>query len=609
MPIVTMRDGTRVNMPKQLSEEQLRKYKAIQQGLDQTEVSINRPEANPPKSALSGIGKDIAQRGSVIAEQFTRDPIGQTIFKLPSKLAISAGQVAGGINDVTAEVIRDAIKRGYSEFAPEFVDYGLKESGKAILNTLQSGSEFVPEFADYGLKESGKALQSGVEAYRTFKKSSPEARDIALAIEGAGNLITAPFITKAGGKAVKAIGKETLGIASDITTIIQRPTVEMIDKQINAAVERGITKIRPATKDVKTLAMRGKFYSDAGKAVEGIIKNRQNIVLKDVASGTDIIGQLPETLGQFSDAMDQNLKFFFSKYDTLQRAAGTKGVKIDPMSIVDDLSKLAKDKVLNIKSPETAAYAESLAERFIEQSPKVRIKAGFIPGGIGAPPKLIKKPISLSPSEAQDLIKEFNADLKAFYANPSYPVAGKARIDAGVVSQLKKITDDAITKYEGPGWQKFRDEYKAIKTIQDTVNNRLAVDMRKNTKGLLDFTDIGTVYAAGKGLLKLDPSTFAAAATAAGLKRYYKVLNDPNHQIKAMLKTVEDLMVKRGQIGMPKSLLGRFLKEQKGNIEYEGWLKQGGGPNKPIDPEKLKELDRVARELGGKYNPRGGTPE
>jgi hypothetical protein len=75
--------------------------------------------------------------------------------------------------------------------------------------------------------------------------------------------------------------------------------------------------------------------------------------------------------------------------------------------------------------------------------------------------------------------------------------------------------------------------------MEKEVNHRSIVDARKNVKGLLDFSDIFSGAEALKGLLTMDPASFATGVAARGIKNWYKRLNDPNVQIKNMFERVD----------------------------------------------------------------------
>ncbi len=53
--------------------------------------------------------------------------------------------------------------------------------------------------------------------------------------------------------------------------------------------------------------------------------------------GTEIAGQLPKSLKQFADAIEQTKAGVFAKYDAMARQAGDKGVTVDLAPAVAEL--------------------------------------------------------------------------------------------------------------------------------------------------------------------------------------------------------------------------------------------------------------------------------
>ena len=229
---------------------------------------------------------------------------------------------------------------------------------------------------------------------------------------------------------------------------------------------------------------------------------------------------LPESVEQFSQAIEQTMKNTFTKYDTIAKAAGQKGAMVNVSPIVKELNEIATDSVINIKSPSTALYAKSMARRFADKQ-------------------------QLSPSEAQDLIAIFNSDLNAFYKNPSLSSAGKARTDALAVNNLRKLLDETIEQLEGTGYQQLKRDYGALKALQGDVQKRTNALANKNAQGLIhDLADTWAGHQAIRSILTGDPVTLASSATVKGLSMWQKYIRNPNRMIKGMFKNAEILLEK-----------------------------------------------------------------
>ena len=106
---------------------------------------------------------------------------------------------------------------------------------------------------------------------------------------------------------------------------------------------------------------------------------------------------------------------------------------------------------------------------------------------------------------------------------------------------MRRLLDEAVemtptTWGSDKGYTELRRTYKSLKTIEADVAKRFVVEARKNGKGLIDFSDIFSGAEIVRGLVKMDPGSMAAGATARGIKEAYKAWNSPDRAIKMMFK-------------------------------------------------------------------------
>ena len=76
---------------------------------------------------------------------------------------------------------------------------------------------------------------------------------------------------------------------------------------------------------------------------------------------------------------------------------------------------------------------------------------------------------------AQQLIENYNNELQSFYRNPSYNQASRVAIDAAVVRNLRTALDEVVTKATGTKYQALRNQYGALKTIENDVTQPVCV--------------------------------------------------------------------------------------------------------------------------------------
>lgn len=283
--------------------------------------------------------------------------------------------------------------------------------------------------------------------------------------------------------------------------------------------------IRPSVKGKNTFAQMEKYGDKSVQAVESVVKNKDNLKLT-TPEGEVVSGVLPENLKQFSEAIGQTKNEVFKKYNNLQEQVGAFAADVDltkpvgdatkgePItSLMDDLDTFTESKSLNISSPETISYVDKLKSRL---------------------------PDKLDPQTAQDLIKQYNSKLEAFYKSPDPAQVGTVIVDSLVANKLRKYLDNLIEELTGEEYQVLKDEYGALKSIEADVTKRAIVDARKNAKGFFDIADIFTGAQAIDAILSFSGTGLLKAGAMQAIKAWIKRLNDPNKIVKSMFEKVEE---------------------------------------------------------------------
>jgi len=292
---------------------------------------------------------------------------------------------------------------------------------------------------------------------------------------------------------------------------------------INKVIDKSIDKaIRPSVVGKGTSTQTAKYYENARQAVQAIYDNKNNLVFDDINHPMGYVNKLPESLREFSSAIEQTKNKVFSSYDLLQKQAGQEGAKIQLGLIADELEKGVNNKAIKTLYPEVINYASAKAQA-------------------------LRNAKSFTPQEAQDAIKMLNNNLQAFYKNPTPDTASKTVIDSAIVNNLRQGLDNAIMnmpeklpsdKTLGLSYQTLKRQYGALKTIEKDVNHRAIVEGRKNIKGLIDFSDIISGGNIAKGILTLNPAEFATGIIQKGIANYIKFINNPDNIVKNMFRIV-----------------------------------------------------------------------
>lgn len=366
-------------------------------------------------------------------------------------------------------------------------------------------------------------------------------------------------------KVAGIVGKEAKAIGSDIAQAgkvalnsseeaVQADIIDMFQKSIKPSAQ-------------KTVAQGEKYENNIIKSLKTIKSNVDQLNIEDDV-GELIAGRTPQTLSELSQAVDQTKKLVFDQYDALAKEAGTGGAVVDAKPIADEVLKVAQNKALQITNPELIKYAEQWAERL---------------NGLG----------TIDTETAQAIVQNLNTSLSAFYRNPTYDAATKVSIDAGIVNNFRKSLDEAIEGATGKEYQSLKNEYSALKSIENDVVRAANRDARKNAKGLLDYSDIFTSGQMVGGILSLNPAMFTKGAVERGFKEYFKFLNDPNRAVSNMFDLLDTADVPPFT---PKSATFNSLKNPKQQSALSGVPMVGGKPD-DMSPERIKS-EIAFRESG-----------
>lgn len=323
------------------------------------------------------------------------------------------------------------------------------------------------------------------------------------------------------------------------------PSTKALEQKVVAQFEKGV---KPLLNARSTPEMVKKYKDNIVNATKVINDNKTNLSFVDDI-GDVTVGKNPQTLQQLSEAVDQTKKSVFSEYNALTKKSGEKGLTVKTDNIANELDTVIADEALQISNPTAVQYARDLKDRLSYRE--------------------------LSPEVTENVIKNYNESLKAFYKNPSYDNASKASIDALIVNKLRQQLDEGITGLTGEQYQTLKNKYGALKTIENDVLKATLREARKNNKGLIDFTDIFSGSDILTGILSMNPAQIARGATARGVKEYYKYLNSPNRAVKKMFNSTEKL----NQRSIPKIDL-----TNSPSTVSESQLKIAPNTNIPITP-------------------------
>lgn len=310
------------------------------------------------------------------------------------------------------------------------------------------------------------------------------------------------------------------------------PTIEAIDTKISTVINKGIEKaIRPSVSGKKTPLRYKSYLEKTQTAVESVIENKYNIELTD-ASGRVVIGKTPTTLKETAQAVTQTLQSKFNEYNSLVEKTTGEGIVVELEPIAKKLDKIATDKIVLAANPEVAKFATEFAER---------LRADNV----------------YTAAEAQRMIATLNDKLKPFYKKSTYENASRATVDEHVASSLREALDSVVENTTGEQYQKLKNDYGALKTLEADLTHRLIVDARKSPSGFFDISDVFSGYHAFRGAIDLvqkgSGAGLSASLFAKGVSQYRKVMADPNRIIGKMFSEADRLVNQKNQL-IPKGM-------------------------------------------------------
>lgn len=383
--------------------------------------------------------------------------------------------------------LRTAGAVAHTAFSPILEAPGIKQLTEAVAGRVAE----TPIVSD--------VIKSGMELAQKYPNAARDVRDIFdIVTLSAGKAAEAPVKNE-----LTAIGQDVRGTLQDVLT----PSEQSIQNKVIDLFQKSI---KPTAK--KTMGQAEKYNNDVLNALRTIKANVNDLNIID-ETGEIAAGRLPQSINELAQGLEQTKSLVFKQYDDLAKQAGTQGVTIDARPIADEVAKVVDNKALQLTNPGVIKYAEEWATRLRSMS-------------------------VLDTETTQEVIKLMNTNLDAFYRNPTYDTASRVAVDAGIANNFRKALDNAIEGATGESYQLLKNQYSALKSIENDVVRASMREARKNAKGLIDYTDMFTGGQIVGGILSLNPAMFTKGAIERGFKEYIKYLNDPNRAVKNIFEKI-----------------------------------------------------------------------
>jgi hypothetical protein len=523
-------------VPDQQLADSLREkyYPDSDRGLFYKEIGFipsgGKTEALPEKSVggfISNVGSDIVKRGQATEDIFTNNvPSDESVFqsasRIPQRLLQATGQGAGMLGDIAVE----GMKAAYNNLIPEDVRGFIGERNKQVI----SGMSDVP-----AIREGATSL---ADIYHGAEKIVPEGMRNLEAVANIAGVV--PLL-----KGAKTVGEGVAAVASETGRMLRSP--EGIQQAIRTEVEKGFKRgIKPTIVGKADAAKTQKFYDNAATATTELVERYPDKipVVKDGATE------------QFSQLIRQGKKDLHDASSSMATSAGEKGAQVNLTPAIADLEEIVKAK--NILASERKAAQSMLDELQYYET-------------------------VVSPSISEDLLAKLNAKNIAFWKSPNWNDPTEALFRERTANIIRKLTDAAVEKYEGPGWQDYRNKYGSLKAIEKGVTDRANVSARQSAKG---FFDLANVFATGEfiaGLATMNPTMLIKGTAEKLAVAYTKNLNNVDRIVSDMFKNVKTL---KGKPTSAPPSIGDYIGLGKDTVPVTPFP---GGPDLHIGPLPASE--------------------
>lgn len=482
-----------------------------------SKVVAPRQEATQPRSlaqrVLQDVPSDFVEIGQGVIDTIQRG--GQDIrtswqqpgLTVPQRVVGTQAALGKTVLDVAGEGIVGYGKMLTSDELEKAVVQKFGETGQAVANT--SGAQKLASW--YNRQDDNTKFMLS----KVFAPLGEVAFEAATAGVGTG---VAKTTGQTVGNMAESATKNVTDTLQDVmqTSGVVRPQVGTVRAPLPPDVKSNIVTafdvaIKPNLTSKQTPAQRSRFESQVSQAVESIVNNVDNLKFVDEATGETVTGKLPENLKEMVDALEQTKQTIFAQYDDIATKAGELGAQIDTIRVANSLDEVINSKSLKLSNPEAVSYAQGVRDRLIQTK-------------------------NLSASDAQDVIRNYNNSLDAFYRNPTPEGLTRSSVDALVANQMRVSLDKNIEGLTGAQYQSLKNEYAALKAVERDVMRAFNRDARRNAKGLIDFTDVLTGGQVVSGILSMNPAALAQGFAGKAIATGIKMVNDPNRKVRQMFQ-------------------------------------------------------------------------
>ena len=496
--------------------------------------AVKSAPAKAIRESIINSSKQAVERGGVTVAKTTENLA--DMFKRAPKVTPEAQQVNTNISNIQNTINQSFSRTTNNATTNVFDDTLITNSLDDILSEMKTQGVTGQEFQGTLLTKLDDIIKEKTNGEKSIADLDVEERNaVETSIKDIEDLLQredAPTVVES---YLEGIRGRVDGAAGAGVGIIEKLSDEFVDKSIKTvenikavpaaaanrikqSTDRRIVRISKADPEKAKESILDLYkrsivpgVKKKNKTIPNIEKINESVVraVPSLAKKYDV-----QDLEDFATAISVEKKAIFKDIEKGLEAAGKEGRVINMKEVVDQLDELlASDR---------AEFSQELKNAI------ARARKNLVKEGVDGGEETIK---SISPSGAQDLIADLNAQLQSYYRGSTSGTAADVTVDNLVVNILRKNVDDVVEDLGDGSFKELKGRYADLKRMEDDVVHRAVYEAQKGG-GLSDLTDVlsaGDVVAGA-----FSPAFMAKGVSQFFTKEVLKELNSKDELVRQM---------------------------------------------------------------------------
>lgn len=369
------------------------------------------------------------------------------------------------------------------------------------------GQFFIPGKSEAGIAAKGAELIQGLKVPEALKSLLMTGMRAGTSAAGMAPVAA----VQSGGKAedvgaASIVGAVGGGIGEGLSQLVRNVPL------FRSALSQNIAKALGISGKQSTRSLVEKT-PQAEQSLRVIADNATGAIVKDVDGVEKPFDPQSATFYEMLQAWQISRDKVFSAYDSLAKRAGDEGAAFtqkDFDAVISEAEKLAKDSTKKFRD-RVASMTDDIRYNFGTVNPKDR--------------SVYFKNTDLL--RMQDFLKKVNIDV-----DPKSDAAG-AEVSGAVARKIREIMDKKITGATGEGYQALRNQYSALKSVENDLNNQYKKVYRQSGGWFGTYVEAFGGVDAIMGLLTKSPMEMARGTIFGTAGHLIKRARDPEANLRA----------------------------------------------------------------------------